>query len=130
MPASWGGEADVTLSVGTLPGLLFDTPSFSVAAGSKVALRFDNNDDMLHNLVITTPGSADEIVDAAMNLGIRGQEMNYVPDGDEVLHYVGLLEPETEQTIYFEAPATPGEYPFVCTFPGHGMTMRGVLKVQ
>ena len=24
----------------------------------------------------------------------------------------------------------PGDYPFICTFPGHWVTMRGVLKVQ
>ena len=26
--------------------------------------------------------------------------------------------------------ATPGDYPFVCSFPGHGIIMRGVLHVK
>jgi uncharacterized protein len=28
------------------------------------------------------------------------------------------------------APATPGEYPYVCTFPGHFLLMNGVLVVE
>ena len=28
------------------------------------------------------------------------------------------------------APAEPGEYPFVCSFPGHWATMRGVLRID
>jgi plastocyanin len=30
--------------------------------------------------------------------------------------------------IEFTAPSAPGDYPYVCTFPGHS-TMRGILKV-
>ena len=29
-----------------------------------------------------------------------------------------------------EPPATPGDYPYVCTFPGHGVMMRGVMHVK
>ncbi|MFK7843752.1 MAG: plastocyanin/azurin family copper-binding protein [Rhodothermales bacterium] len=130
MPASWNGEADHAFTVATVPGLRFDVASFEVDAGNTVAFRFNNNDDMLHNLVITTPGAVDDIVTAAQNLGIRGQEMNYVPVSDDVLFHSGLLEPETEETMYFVAPSEAGDYPFVCTFPGHGMTMRGILKVR
>ena len=130
MPAAWGGDVDYEFSVGTLPGLRFDTETLDVAAGSSVSLRFDNNDDMLHNLVITKPGLVDEVAESALNLGIRGQEMLYVPDSESVLFHTGLLEPETEETIYFMAPEEPGEYSFVCTFPGHAMTMRGILKVR
>ena len=130
MPAEWGGESDFNLSIGTVPGLRFDTESFDVRAGSKVSLRFDNNDDMLHNLVLTLPGTVDDIAAEALTLGIRGQELNYVPDSDDVLFYTSLLEPETEETIYFTAPDEPGDYHFVCTFPGHSMTMRGILKVR
>jgi azurin len=34
------------------------------------------------------------------------------------------------QTVFveFTAPA-PGEYPFVCSIPGHGATMSGVLVI-
>ena len=123
-------DADHVLTVGTLPGLLFDTESFTVTSGSRVALTFDNNDDMLHNLVVVQGDSVDAVAMAALRLGLRGHDMAYVPESEAVLAHTGLLEPETSQTIYFRAPATPGRYAFVCTFPGHAATMRGTLLVE
>jgi hypothetical protein len=32
-------------------------------------------------------------------------------------------------TLKFTAPAKPGEYNFVCTFPGHWVRMYGVMLV-
>ena len=130
MPPSWNGEVDHELVIGTLPGLRFDLETFEVEPGSRVRFLFNNNDDMLHNLVITAPGKKDVVAEMALNLGIRGQEMNYVPESNDVLFYTGLLEPETEEAIFFTAPLEPGDYPFVCTFPGHSMTMVGTLRVK
>jgi hypothetical protein len=31
--------------------------------------------------------------------------------------------------IFFHAPATPGDYDYVCSVPGHATMMRGVLRV-
>jgi len=129
MPDSWMGATDVALTVGTLPNLLFDKDVLTVAAGSRVALTFDNNDDMLHNLVVSQPGMADTVAFAAMRLGLSGHEMAYVPDSESVLFHTGLLEPGMRETIFFRAPARAGNYDFVCTFPGHAMTMRGILRV-
>lgn len=133
MPASWGGRADHSVTLAPVPGLQFDVTTFEVGSGSKVALTFDNVDDMLHNVVITKPGTVDAVVNAAMTLGIRGQELEFVPvtgeAGESVLYFTSLLGPEQTQTIYFEAPQQPGQYPFVCTFPGHG-TMRGIMVVK
>mgnify|MGYP000882986248 CR=1 FL=1 len=33
-------------------------------------------------------------------------------------------------TVTFTAPETAGDYPFVCTFPGHAMVMNGVMTVS
>jgi azurin len=129
-PADWNSGPDVAIQLGTVPGLRFDTQAFDVQAGARVALTFSNNDDMLHNVVITSPGDVDDVANAAMQLGIRGQAMDYIPESGSVLFHTSLLQPGTDQTIYFTAPAAPGSYPFVCTFPGHSMTMRGVLQVS
>jgi uncharacterized cupredoxin-like copper-binding protein len=33
--------------------------------------------------------------------------------------------------VKFTAPQAPGEYPFICTFPGHyAIGMKGVLVVR
>ena len=32
--------------------------------------------------------------------------------------------------LRLSAPSNPGDYPFVCTFPGHWRTMNGVMHVE
>ena len=33
-------------------------------------------------------------------------------------------------TIAFTAPEAEGDYPFVCTLPGHAFSMKGIMKVS
>ncbi len=122
-------EPDVHLSVGTLPNLQFSQTEFAVPSGSTVALTFNNDDDMLHNLVVVRSDATDEVAMAALQLGLRGHEMHYVPTLDAVIAHTGLLEPGVSETIIFRAPGETGEYAFVCTFPGHAATMRGIIQV-
>ena len=128
-PAAWTDGTTTVLTVGTRPNLRFDVEELVVPAGSRVALTFVNDDDMLHNLVITREAAADSVALDAMRLGLSGHDMAYVPASEDVLFHTGLLEPGAEETVYFTAPVVPGGYPFVCTFPGHAATMRGILRV-
>jgi uncharacterized cupredoxin-like copper-binding protein len=127
-PASWG-TPDHSITIGTKPGLKFTPEQFQVKAGSKVQITFNNNDDMLHNLVVVIQGTAIQVGEAAMKLGLAGQEKNYIPETSKVLFHTKLLEPHTSESIYFIAPEKPGDYTFVCTIPGHFYTMQGVMKV-
>lgn len=129
MPASWGGKADLTITMGTLPGLKFSTDDITVKAGSKLKLVFNNNDDMLHNFVMTEVGAGNEIGELALKLGVQGEKMNYVPNSSKVLAYTKILQPGETGTIYLNAPDTPGVYPYICSFPGHYLVMRGVIRV-
>ncbi|GAB3688097.1 hypothetical protein GCM10027592_02530 [Spirosoma flavus] len=129
MPADWTNGPDQTITIGTKPGLKFDVESLEVKAGSRIKLVFNNNDDMLHNCVITKPAAANAVGDAALKLNLNGPKMNYVPATANVLYHTNILQPETSESIYFLAPTTPGDYQFVCTFPGHSSLMQGTLKV-
>jgi plastocyanin len=129
MPESWGGKVDQTLNVGTLPGLKFDRASMTVKAGSKIKVVFNNNDDMLHNFVVVLPGTAVEVGDMAINMGLNGPQQNYIPNTPKVLYHSAVLQPESSEAIYFEAPSKPGEYTYVCTMPGHAYVMQGTLMV-
>jgi len=60
----------------------------------------------------------------------EGQEKQYVPDIAQVLYSSALIDPGESIVLQFTAPQEPGEYPFVCTFPGHWRTMNGILKVE
>src|SRR5690606_36596288 len=107
------------LTIGTRPGLQFDISEIRVKAGSKVQLTFNNQDDMLHNFIITQPEAANLVGEAALALGLQGSEKHYVPDLPEVLFHTNLLQPESSETIFYVAPTTTCTYEYVCTFPGH-----------
>ena len=128
-PSDWNKGPDVTITMATKPGLKFDTELIEVAPGAKVKLVFNNNDDMLHNLVITTPGKGDEVGKLAMDMGLNGTNAGYIPTTKLVLFHTCLIQPETSQTIYFTAPKA-GDYPFLCSFPGHSFVMKGIMRVK
>jgi azurin/glucose/arabinose dehydrogenase len=130
MPAAWNGAADQTVAVQAEEGLRFDVGSFDVKPGARVQLDFANPSDMLHNLVIVKAGAATRVGEAALRLGLDGAKLGYVPPSDDVLYHTALLEPRKSETIYFVAPDAPGDYPFVCTFPGHYVTMQGTMHVR
>ncbi len=107
----------------------YDIKSFSVKAGSDVKLWFANPDFMPHNLVITMPNSVEEIGPAAEALGASGFALGFIPESDKILAHSKLLNYQESELIEFAAPTEPGEYEFVCTFPGHWSLMRGIMKV-
>ncbi len=53
----------------------------------------------------------------------------FVPDTPLVLHATRLLNGGETERLSFTAPAKPGEYVYVCTFPGHWVRMYGVMLV-
>jgi azurin len=48
-----------------------------------------------------------------------------------VLAHTKLLGPGESETVTFNAPFIPGEYPFFCSFPGHySQGTKGVMTVK
>jgi putative membrane-bound dehydrogenase-like protein len=109
----------------------YDLKNFTVEAGKPVRIVFSNPDFMQHNLVITTPASMEIVGKAADILATdpKGAASNYVPDVPQVLFHTRLLNPQETVTLEFVAPSRTGEYPYVCTFPGHWRIMNGMMKV-
>ncbi len=111
--------------------LQYDLTQFTVTAGKPVEIIFENPDAMQHNLVIGKPRSL-EIIGAAADKMITakdGADKNYVPDTPQIIAAMPLVNPDQTYRLKFTAPATPGNYPYVCTFPGHWRLMNGVMKV-
>lgn len=108
----------------------FDVKSFDLKAGKKVKVIFVNPDFMPHNFVVTKPGKADSVAAAAIALGADGFKKQFLPETDDILHATKLLEKGQTEELEFTAPTEPGEYQFICTFPGHATLMRGVITVK
>jgi len=107
--------------------LLFDKTSLTVKAGEKVKLTLTNTSGMQHNWVLVMPGTADKIASDSI---AAGAAKGWLALGPNVLAHTKLVDPKKSDTIEFVAPTQPGDYPFVCTFPGHAMTMKGILTVK
>ena len=109
----------------------YDTPFFVVEAGRPVQVVLRNDDLMSHNLVITRPGKLKTVAFAAagMSTQVDGQGRAFIPTTKDVLHATRLVPSHGSDVLTFTAPKTPGEYPYVCTFPNHWMRMYGVMLV-
>jgi len=55
---------------------------------------------------------------------------HFVPDHPAILWSTKLVAPGGRAVLTFTAPKTPGDYPYVCTFPGHWRIMNGVMEVK
>lgn len=148
--ASWSGEEKITkgltkdpkfdrqknlatIEISCVPErLLFTKEKFEVKAGQPVKLVFTNPDATQHNLVIVEPGALEEV-------GMAGNEMakdpsglskGFIPESEKILHHSTLLGPDTGEVMRFMAPDKPGEYPYLCTFPGHWIVMKGTMTVK
>lgn len=111
--------------------LIYDQKEITAPAGAVIALTFENPGEQPHNVVICAPGSLDKVGAGAdaMQTDPGGYARGFVPDIPEVLHKTRLLNRGEKETLLFRAPAEPGDYVMVCTFPGHWRLMQGIFKV-
>lgn len=120
----------ITITLKAVAGLQFDLVRFAVKPGAKVKVVLKNVDDMSHNMLFTSPGKRESVVNAAMNLEEKGPSMDYIPDSPDVLWSIPVISPGEEKSVTFRAPKQSGIYPYVCTFPGHGFSMYGAMYVN
>ncbi|MEO6687449.1 MAG: PVC-type heme-binding CxxCH protein [Dyadobacter sp.] len=109
----------------------FSVTEFTAIAGKTVEIVFENPDAMQHNMVIGKPKTK-EIIGAAADKMITakdGAEKNYVPNIPQIIASTPLVNPEQTYRLRFVVPKDLGDYPYVCTFPGHWRLMTGVMKV-
>ena len=126
-------ELGSVLRIQAVPNQMqFSPKELRVKAGAKVRIVFDNPDLMMHNLVIALPGSEEEIGNLSDKLAAQpdGMARAYVPDSPKILHSTKLISPNSKAELSFEAPKSPGNYPYLCTFPGHWRVMKGTLVVE
>jgi putative heme-binding domain-containing protein len=120
------------IAIGTVAHrMIYDKELVAVQAGKPVEFRFSNTDNMPHNFVITAPGTMEEIGLLAESTARDPDaiQRHYVPQSKHILLQSQLLQTGEVQALLFDAPTTPGVYPYVCTYPGHWRRMYGTLYV-
>ena len=128
---------DVTVSEqtsGTKYDELYIVEQIAAKAGEEMTITLENNTNlpaqaMAHNFVLL---KKDADVQGFVNASMGQKGNDYIaPDmTDQVIANTAMLAGGESETITFTVPSEPGEYTFVCTFPGHyGGGMVGVIKV-
>ncbi|HRI81285.1 MAG TPA: plastocyanin/azurin family copper-binding protein [Opitutaceae bacterium] len=135
-PVKAAGSGPVTAI--TITGddrMRFAPTTFTVARGTEITVTFDNigsvpKEAMGHNLVILKPGTNANGFAAS---GMAHAARSYIAPEleDRVVAFTPVLGPKEKYKLVFTAPDEPGDYPFVCSFPGHTPAgMVGTMKVQ
>ncbi|MEZ6128761.1 MAG: c-type cytochrome [Planctomycetaceae bacterium] len=126
-----------TVRISCLPErMLFTVDQFAVTTGQPVRIVFTNPDATDHNLVIVKPSELEEVGMAAnaMAKDPKNANSDFIPEDkrDLILHASPMIGPTRKTQVHvlrFTAPKEPGIYPFVCTFPGHWVVMKGNIVV-
>jgi len=125
------------IKVGCLPERMhFSVEQMTATAGQPLKILFTNADATDHNMVFVKPGALAEVGMAANEMAKDPKNANsdFIPESKShlILHASPMIGPTRKSRVHvfrFRAPAEPGVYPYVCTFPGHWVVMKGFLAV-
>ncbi|MBU3822603.1 ThuA domain-containing protein [Flavobacteriaceae bacterium XHP0103] len=125
-------NVDQVIVLNTLKDVMkYDKELITAKAGTTIQIVLNNPDFMQHNLLLIQPGTTEKVGAEADKLASNpnGQEMNYVPQMPEVLAATPLINTGGSYTLTIKLPNKAGDYPYICTFPGHWRIMNGILRV-
>ena len=133
LSAATGGIKTVVISA-------FDTMKYSVNTieahpGEKITVQLKNEGNMPkeamgHNWVLLKAG-VDPQAYATAALTAKAQDYQPASMADKVIASIKTLGPKETGSVTFTAPAAPGKYAYVCSFPAHCQVgMKGVLVVK
>ena len=109
--------------------LKYSTTELHVKANQPVKLTLKNigtmpKESMGHNFILLKDGT-----DLAGFAAQAVSAPDHIPaDNPAIIAHTKLLGPGESDTIEFTVPA--GSYTYICSFPGHYMTMTGVLMAE
>jgi len=126
-----------TVEVNADDKMKFDLTAFEVKPGQKVVVTFKNvgttpKFSMGHNFVLLDRTVNTGNVQTFLDKASMDAAHDYVPpDAKEVLAHSKLLGPDETETVTFNAPFVPGEYLYLCSFPGHySQGTKGFMTVK
>lgn len=126
-------QSIIQLTIEAIPGgvMKYKQAELTLKAGSSVELTFSNPDVLQHNFLLLKPGTKEKVgaLADAMLTDPEAMKKHYVPESTDILAKTKLVNPFGKEVIKFSVPDEPGDYPYICTFPGHWRLMFGTLKV-
>jgi azurin len=116
----------------------YDMAAFEASPGQKIAVTIKNigitpKFSMGHNFVLLDRAINTGNVQASfLDKASMEASHDYVPPGDKnVLAHSKLLGPGESEVVTFNAPYIPGDYLYLCSFPGHSSQgTKGFMTVK
>ena len=111
----------------------FDVTHFTVKAGETIEVVLLNPDIMPHNLVIAALGTLDSVgakAEAMASQAGRVPEELRARRLRKRWYLTKLISQGALARLRITAPAAPGNYPYLCSFPGHWRVMNGIMEVE
>lgn len=123
-----------TIKIEGLDSLQFSQTHIEAKAGEKITVTLVNNTKMpaaamSHNFVLL---HHDVDPAAFANKAMGSADNGYIPKDmtDKVLADTGLVAGGESKSVTFTVPSEPGDYTYICSFPGHfAAGMKGTLTV-
>jgi azurin len=124
-----------TIEITAADTMKYDVTSITAKPGEKLHVVLKATGSMpkiamAHNFVLLKSGvSAQDVSNAAFN----ARATDFIPAEmtDKILAHTGLAGGGETVEVSFTAPAKPGSYDYLCTFPGHfSQGMKGTLVVK
>jgi len=122
-------KADVEITVSGNDTLKFDTELIEAKAGQTIQVTFKNTGKVVgHNIVFLNKGINGLIWSGK---AMAAAATDYVPENSEkeVIAHSKVLGPGESEVVTFTVKEA-GEYPFLCSFPGHAGLMKGKVVVK
>lgn len=129
-----GNVAEIVIEGSDL--IRYSIDSFSVEPGQMVRITLNHVGSlpaqaMGHNVVVLQMG--EDVFEFGADVGQQGGSAanDFVPESlrDRVIAFTSMIGGGQSATVEFQAPQEPGEYPFLCSFPGHFGQMNGIMTV-
>lgn len=133
--ASNGNDEIRTITVQGTDNMKFDVTLIEAEPGEVIRITLETISNipkqaMAHNIAII---DQDVDMDEFVSASIMARDNEYIAPEfeDRVIAHTAMIGGGETSTIEFTVPETPGDYDYVCTFPGHYQGgMVGILRVR
>ena len=130
-----GAQAPRVVQMTGSDAMAYSVPTITAKPGEqlKIVLKVTSNlppEQLKHNFILLKPET--DAMAFAM-AAVMAKDTGYIPaaEKDKILAQTEMAANGQEVTTTFKAPAKPGTYPYICTFPGHFFAgMKGSLIVK
>ena len=133
--ASTGNDDVRELTIKGTDNLKFSMELVEASPGEKIRMTLEVVSNMPktamgHNIAIV---DKDADVDEFVMQSMSAKDNEYIAPAleDQVVAFTEMIGGGETSVIEFTVPEEPGDYVFVCTFPGHYFAgMKGILRVK